>query len=731
MKISALFAVTVLFFGCLALPALSATYYIDKNHPSASDSNAGTSESLPWKTISKANSTLQAGDTVFIKAGDYPNNIYPARSGTAGNPITYKRFGTDVVNVKSTGAYGYGLRLDQRNYIVVEGINFTNLDYFLFIRGGSHNTVSYCTFDNPNLYKYTYTYSGQTIEHWQVRTWAGSRVAQYLSGTTQIPSQYNWIHHCTIANYGYYDSDDHGCCLDVGSESSTDQTRYNLFENCLFYHGGHHVVGVYGMQNVFRNNYFHNEPWSMGTPDSDRGVQLYGDRNLSIGGSPNYGGRNLFEGNRVGYSADSSDNWGSAGASMNSPRNIVRFNCFYYNDVEGLAMTVTSSYEQNILYNKIYNNTFFKNTNSTVNDPMMAGIGVAIYSGSLIIQNNALKNNLLYKHRKTYGEYNINTPDRKGLLALQIWANTYDGDALGNPQFINAPTTLGDPFDDATPDLRLQPTSPCKDYGTYLTKITTAGGTGSSFQVEDAGYFMDGWGVPNVEGDMIQLFGTGQKARITSVNYDTNWITLDRSVTWTQGQGVSLPYNGAAPDAGAHELDVVNPVAGFDVQKGSAGRGFVRYVDVTFQSAEGLDNLAADNRVKLTRYELNGSGGATVSLAGAVSVSGNQVSLNFGPKGLGGEPTSTVGDGYYVLAFDINGDGAFETERRFYRLLGDVDGDRKVTAVDANLILASYRQSGANLPTDVTGDGVVNALDRMLTIRSLNRKLADGLLIDD
>src|SRR5258708_39586137 len=49
----------------LAMNASAAVYYVDGNNASANDSNSGIA-SAPWKTISKANSTLVAGGTVFI-----------------------------------------------------------------------------------------------------------------------------------------------------------------------------------------------------------------------------------------------------------------------------------------------------------------------------------------------------------------------------------------------------------------------------------------------------------------------------------------------------------------------------------------------------------------------------------------------------------------------------------------------------------------------------------------
>lgn len=64
------------------------TYYVNKNHPSASNSNAGTSASLPWLTLAKATATVAAGDTVHI-AGFYRETMTLATSGSSGSPIIW------------------------------------------------------------------------------------------------------------------------------------------------------------------------------------------------------------------------------------------------------------------------------------------------------------------------------------------------------------------------------------------------------------------------------------------------------------------------------------------------------------------------------------------------------------------------------------------------------------------------------------------------------------------
>jgi hypothetical protein len=86
-----------------------------------------------------------------------------------------------------------------------------------------------------------------------------------------------------------------------------------------------------------------------------------------------------------------------------------------------------------------------------------------------------------------------------------------------------------------------------------LTTITSATGSGFSFVVDDAKYFMDGWGI--IDGDLIQLEGKSSPVRITEVNYGTKTITVDEEVSWTEGDGVAQPYNGSKPDMGAYEYE--------------------------------------------------------------------------------------------------------------------------------------------------------------------------------
>ena len=155
--------------------------------------------------------------------------------------------------------------------------------------------------------------------------------------------------HCQFSRWGYYTADDDfGCLLDIGDEySTTDQTSFNIIEDSVLFHGGHHVLGVYGGFNIVRRNYFHNENWS-----SDRG-----NRNLMLHGYDSNSGNNLIEGNRISFSGLPPDSVGAAGMGLITKKNIVRFNSFYQCSSAGIMMGITANYFTSPCFNKIYNNT--------------------------------------------------------------------------------------------------------------------------------------------------------------------------------------------------------------------------------------------------------------------------------------------------------------------------------------------------------------------------------------
>jgi hypothetical protein len=86
----------------LAMPASSAVYYVDRNHPSASDANPGT-EALPWRTIQHAADVLVAGDTAYVKTGSYPERVVPQGSGTSSAPILFASLPDRAATIDGAG----------------------------------------------------------------------------------------------------------------------------------------------------------------------------------------------------------------------------------------------------------------------------------------------------------------------------------------------------------------------------------------------------------------------------------------------------------------------------------------------------------------------------------------------------------------------------------------------------------------------------------------------------
>src|SRR4030095_2897633 len=84
----------------MTVNASATNYYFsstsgDDNRTSAQAQSSAT----PWKTISKLNSIfstlLKGGDIIYFKRGDvFYGSIIPAKSGSAGLPITFDAYGT-------------------------------------------------------------------------------------------------------------------------------------------------------------------------------------------------------------------------------------------------------------------------------------------------------------------------------------------------------------------------------------------------------------------------------------------------------------------------------------------------------------------------------------------------------------------------------------------------------------------------------------------------------------
>jgi len=133
-RLTILAAILALVLAMLSrgLAYAAATYYVS---PNGNDSAAGTSAS-PWRTIQKAASTLQPGQTAIVAAGNYGERVRVKSSGTRGNPITLQ-----VARGADAQLRGFDL---SGSYWVLNGFDIStqtngNEGYGVYVTGSASN----------------------------------------------------------------------------------------------------------------------------------------------------------------------------------------------------------------------------------------------------------------------------------------------------------------------------------------------------------------------------------------------------------------------------------------------------------------------------------------------------------------------------------------------------------------------------------------------------------------
>ena len=493
---------------------------------SCDDAHPG-SQTEPWCTVAHANTTLVAGDTVYLRAGIYAGEtIRPANSGkSAAARISYAAYGDEVVTFKGSV---YCVRLQSRSYVTIRGIRFRDCERNLYLQASHHVNVGYCEFDNPG---------GPT-------TWAGSRIYE---GSTE-----NRIHDCVFSRYGNESGsagawEDNACVLDIGNDNAVDESDRNLVVRNTFFHGGHHVLGVYANRNVVRGNTFHNENWYPCHRPEMGG--LCGNRNVILNTSfPDHNIRNVLDRNVIAFSGVPADQDSSAGLSVRTRDNIIRRNAFYHNDSSGLALSADGGNHNDASGNRVYANVFLHNGYPALDDwrPRQNGLMLARWVDDAThnpMVGVAIKNNVFHENQ-TYAIYYYYVDE----AAQFVGGNREEA---GDPGFVAA-AGVPDPFDFGFYDFRLAPGSPCIDAGEFLTRTTNSGTNATVLKVEDPGYFTDGEGL--VAGDLIPLEGQELAVAVTAVDDAAGTLTVAVPLSWSAGTGVSLPYAGARPDQGIHEF---------------------------------------------------------------------------------------------------------------------------------------------------------------------------------
>ncbi|MEU7003437.1 PKD domain-containing protein [Nonomuraea sp. NPDC046570] len=224
---------------------MGTTIFVDKHHPSCSDSGAGSAVQ-PYCSIVKAGTAATAGATVLVAAGTYSGMVTVANSGTSTDPITFTPAPGAGVTVTG-GANGF--KLTNRSYVVIDGFTVTNTTSHGFnVSGGAYVTIS-----------------GNTVTSAGTPTSGQIGAGIKLSGTTDS----------TISgNVTEYNSD-HGIYLASGTTRVT-VVRNSSNHNARGYQRNANGIDVIGPGNSVIDNVTHD--------NEDSGIQFYtgGDNGLAV-----------------------------------------------------------------------------------------------------------------------------------------------------------------------------------------------------------------------------------------------------------------------------------------------------------------------------------------------------------------------------------------------------------------------------------------------------------------
>jgi len=565
---------------CLSVGAVS--YYLSND---GADSNNGTSELTPWENISYLNTklgdgTINIGDDIFFRCGDVwaeeldvgiDAGLDLRLGGTGGNHMVIGSYGsgnkpvinnTDVDGGTTQGTSAYSMTCDNSiGYIDIDNINFTGNagnEYALvfFAQTADYNNITFtdCDFYNSGLHGlFMFRIVDFSIENCMVnpRTSGGSGIVVYGFSSGVLPSN-GIIRNCTV----------HGCKDGIsfhhGGGGDGDSLGENFWvSNCTVYNNAATEEGIDMVGGSSSGHYLVEDTVLHNCADS-----------YAIGHSVN----NVTIRDCFAYSV-------TAPVTISNCKDVIIRNCVFQNwNGAKNCISFSSSTINNM---SIYNNDFII---------LSGGVEDAYQIGSGIIVDKIIsKNNIFYSHTSTdpstfWINYLTGTfASTNSSFVNNLWWRGDGGSGgdewwheVGNnynwTEWLSASFTTGDIRSNASlvnpsgidfdNDFVLNVSSPCIDAGDWLT-YTVGGNTGTVITVNDSSYFFAGISALDIVGDNV-FVGDDKNLEIVSVNYNLNTITVDRSITWSDGEDVSLSgFSGVAPDIGAVEY------TGYILQRGN------------------------------------------------------------------------------------------------------------------------------------------------------------------
>ena len=551
-SVKGIFLIISFLFPGLIYPKV---YYVSLN---GSDKNPGTEEK-PWRTIKYGCRKIKAGDILIVKPGDYGSeDIFFGYNGKRGSPVILKAEKPGKVILRD-GHIKIGGEYPGKHHIIIEGIRFINCKGSSAISisdPASYIKIRKCIFeDGKNA-------NGITI-------WGHS------GGKISL------THHFEIYENQFIDTDD-GAHQDYGLSMSYGMYAY-VHNNYVF--GIHHQAisfkrkWYYGIveNNVFEGfrytAHYQGQNLEYKNDKGNRSKYLIAQWNV-FRPAKNYRAKTpIWCANaeycviRYNYMEGAENIDGGWGAGI------------HISDVDKRGKSKEANPEHILIYGNI-----MRRIGGTTNNP---GIRVLAKCTDVRVFHNTFAfckrsigsespervlfvNNIFYKYGRMVYEPKINNFVFENNCIFPDWKGKGKTDISKDPLLLGPfiPVKLKPLNPHFKPDFRidackLRSDSPCIDAGKFLTE-TVGSGRGKVIKVKDAGWFTDGFtqdipdkewfsgGFNGMQGSIIRV-GKSGPLRVVKVDYENNLITVDKSIEWKDGEGVSLYFAGKRPDIGAFE----------------------------------------------------------------------------------------------------------------------------------------------------------------------------------
>ncbi len=486
----------------LFLNIQASEYYV--NQSTGNDANDGSQES-PWKTVGHGLGLLTPGDVLNLSAGTY-QPITGIPGGAPGLPITIKSVDGEKAVITGPGTNN-GIVITN-DYVVIDGLEIKNVK-----NNGINIQANYITVRNCIIHDAALAVKANT---------------KYLN------------HHILIEYCSFYNFSDIAVFPDAAEKF--------IIRNNIMYNGKSVMMDPGGVQELLIENNFVVNPNKLG------GLKIrWGDIEDVTG--PNCNGA------------------------------VVRNNIFLEGDKYNILLASANGamVYNNVLINNLLNGGVEKGVVYMQQDP--ADINEGKPNGPN--RRNVLKNNIIQMNGgdSIHENHNALIEVREDMQD-DIKTNEFDHNLYyksdGSLYFIsgtasvleNDVTGWGEQFDihslvGLEPELSIKDTlespkdympeinSPVIDKGGQLT-VAVQSGNSNIIPVKDSRYFYSGHGM--ISGDKI-IIGSSDTATVIDRDIDENTITIDKTLTWDEGDSVSLIFSGSAPDIGAYEYGIEKEIA--------------------------------------------------------------------------------------------------------------------------------------------------------------------------